>query len=262
MIKAIFFDIDGTLVPFGHHEVLPSTRDAIRQLREKGVLTFISTGRHPKWIDNLGDTKFDGYVTTNGALCLLADEKTVVFCNEIPQEDIQRLVEFTKHSDMVFVVVPADGEIFATGINDNFRKAAEMLHIPPISIKPIENALGQPIVQLMCFADQTDIEASGLFETTLTDCESMSWCPLFCDIIKRGTNKSIGMDEMARYNGFSQDETMAFGDGHNDIGMIRHAKIGVAMGQASDDVKREADYVTAPCDQDGIMKALKHFNLL
>ena len=62
--------------------------------------------------------------------------------------------------------------------------------------------------------------------------------------------------------GIRLEETMAFGDGGNDISMLRHAGIGVAMGNAKDDVKVIADYVTASVDDNGIADALKHFGIL
>ena len=82
--KAVFFDIDGTLVPFGMHEVPASTREAITRIREQGVKVFICTGRHIEWIDNIGDMEVDGYVTVNGAMCTLADKRTVIFTRPIP----------------------------------------------------------------------------------------------------------------------------------------------------------------------------------
>ena len=62
--------------------------------------------------------------------------------------------------------------------------------------------------------------------------------------------------------GFQLSETMAFGDGGNDISMLRHAAIGVAMGNAKEDVKEAADYVTTSVDEDGIKKALQHFGVI
>lgn len=76
-IKAIFFDIDGILVPFGSHSIPEEVVNRIRTARKKGIKVFVSTGRHISWIDNLGDTEFDGYVTANGAMCLLQDKKAV-----------------------------------------------------------------------------------------------------------------------------------------------------------------------------------------
>ena len=63
-------------------------------------------------------------------------------------------------------------------------------------------------------------------------------------------------------NGLKREEIMAFGDGENDIDMLKFAGIGVAMGNASDEVKAAADYVTDSVDADGIAKALKHFGLI
>ena len=66
MVKAIFFDIDGTLVSFKTHEVPRSTIDALDILRKKGIKVFIATGRHYSSINNLGNLTFDGYITLNG----------------------------------------------------------------------------------------------------------------------------------------------------------------------------------------------------
>ena len=66
MIKAVFFDIDGTLVSFKTHVVPKSTLHAIELLKKKGIKIFIATGRHRRSINNLGDLEFDGYVTLNG----------------------------------------------------------------------------------------------------------------------------------------------------------------------------------------------------
>lgn len=66
MIKAVFFDIDGTLVSFKTHKLPDSTVRALDLLREKGIKVFIATGRQLQSINNLGTQEFDGYVTLNG----------------------------------------------------------------------------------------------------------------------------------------------------------------------------------------------------
>jgi len=67
---------------------------------------------------------------------------------------------------------------------------------------------------------------------------------------------------MAAYEGFNPQHTMAFGDGGNDTSMILTAGIGIAMGNALDTLKQQADYVTTSVDDDGIFNALKHFGLI
>ena len=70
MVKAIFFDIDGTLVSFKTHKIPASTQEALKALRDKSIKIFIATGRPQCLINNLGDLEFDGYITVNGSYCL------------------------------------------------------------------------------------------------------------------------------------------------------------------------------------------------
>ena len=86
MIKAIFFDIDGTLVSFKTHMVPVATLRALELLRRHGVKLFIATGRHELLIDNAVDTgMFDGVVSLNGQ-CVRADGK-IIDVNAMPAED-------------------------------------------------------------------------------------------------------------------------------------------------------------------------------
>ncbi|MBW5377106.1 Cof-type HAD-IIB family hydrolase, partial [Brachyspira pilosicoli] len=74
--------------------------------------------------------------------------------------------------------------------------------------------------------------------------------------------KHIGIDKIIEHYGIKLEETIAFGDGGNDISMIKHAHIGVAMGNANKEVKEIADYITDDVDNNGIYNALKHFNII
>ena len=75
MVKAIFFDIDGTLVSFETHKIPASTQEALKTLRDKGIKIFIATGRPQCLINNLGDLEFDGYITVNGSYCFTRSEE-------------------------------------------------------------------------------------------------------------------------------------------------------------------------------------------
>ena len=99
-------------------------------------------------------------------------------------------------------------------------------------------------------------------ENILKNSKSSRWHFSFADVNPKNSGKDIGIDKIIEYYGIDLSETMAFGDGGNDIGMIKHAAIGVAMGNANDEVKTVADYITDDVDNDGVYKALKHFNLL
>jgi hydroxymethylpyrimidine pyrophosphatase-like HAD family hydrolase len=96
----------------------------------------------------------------------------------------------------------------------------------------------------------------------LTDCTSGRWHPEFTDITALGADKGKGLLAMAAHEGLDVSHTLAFGDGGNDTTMIRTAGIGIAMGNAIDALKAEADYTTTTVDDNGIRNALKHFGLV
>ena len=82
------------------------------------------------------------------------------------------------------------------------------------------------------------------------------------DVIAKGGGKMKGIQRYLEMKGIKAEETIAFGDAENDLEMLKFAGIGVAMGNGEEQVKAQADYVTADVDDDGIAKALRHFGLI
>ena len=125
--------------------------------------------------------------------------------------------------------------------------------------KPVEHVLQQRILQITPFFDK-DYEKELM--ARLPGCTSGRWHPAFTDVTAKGADKGEGLLAMAKHEALDPKYTMAFGDGGNDTTMIRKAGIGVAMGNAIDDLKKEADFVTTSVDEDGIRYALSHFGLI
>lgn len=260
MIKSLFFDIDGTLVSFETHRIPESTVNALKLAKEKGVGVFISTGRPTAIIDNLGQIAdlIDGYITVNGALCKVGD--TVVRRCAIPQEDAEAARKFILKHDRACLVVgesevallnhkPIYDSVFCDELNvkavDTSKSAEPLFHKPILQFTPfIENEEEQQLLQLM------------------PHCVSGRWHPEFTDITAKEADKGSGLESMAHYLGLNLSETMAFGDGGNDISILRRAGIGVAMGNAAPHVQAEADYVTTDIDDNGVANALRHFNVI
>ena len=258
MIKAVFFDIDGTLVSFKTHEVPQSTIEALDLLRKKGIKVFIATGRHYTSINNLGDLKFDGYVTLNGGYCFAGEDK-VIYKHSIPDRDIEALIRYMETEESFPCAFVQEKEIFMNYKDETVEEIFNMLNFPEPPIRPLSEMKGKTVYQLVSFFTA---EQEKKIMSILSHCESTRWNPLFTDVVPAGSSKRIGIDKMLEYFKIPLKECMAFGDGGNDIAMLQHAGIGVAMGNADDDVKQYADYVTDSVDEDGIFKALKFHNII
>lgn len=96
----------------------------------------------------------------------------------------------------------------------------------------------------------------------MPDIESGRWCADFTDITAKGVCKAKGLREISRIRGIQIPETMAFGDGGNDLSIIREAGVGVAMGNSNDILLENADYITTSVDDDGVYNALSHYGII
>lgn len=264
MTKALFFDIDGTLCSFTTHDIPASAIRALMDVKAAGHRVFIATGRPRILINNLGALEerdlIDGYITMNGGYCFVGEE--VIHKSPIPSEAVQAVVLSCAalHTPCILV---GEHDIKVCQPDERVRRIFhEYLKVTtPISEVTVEEAVhsGQAIYQLTPFLSKE--EESHLAQVSAS-CEVGRWHPEFADITAKGNTKQRGIDEIIRYFGLSLEETMAFGDGGNDIPMLCHAAIGVAMGNANEEVKAVADYVTTSVDEDGIAHALKHFALI
>ena len=119
--------------------------------------------------------------------------------------------------------------------------------------------LSRPVYQLTPFFDEAQ-EAAVV--PLLRHAESARWCEYFSDVISSEADKGRGMEIIAAHEGISLAECMAFGDGGNDIPILRRAGTGVAMGNAGVTVKAAADYITDNIDAGGVANALRHFGVI
>ena len=256
MTKAIFFDIDGTLRSFRDGKIADSTLRALHILREKGIKLFIASGRGMPQIHFMDDIfRFDGYVAQNGQYCLVGDE--VVRCVPMDTQDVKAIIRASQNGAFSCFLETAD-DMVLTYEDSNAREIFRLLGLPGAKLMPPDFDPAA-VIKGIVFVDKTHEPAlTSIVHNSMT----FRWHPLFCDIGCVGGGKDVGMDAVLSRLGIPLEQTMAFGDGENDLEMLRHAAIGVAMGNSSQTVKNAADYVTDSVDEDGIANALAHFGLI
>lgn len=261
MIKAVFFDIDGTLVSFNTHEIPESTLFALNELRKKGIKIFIATGRSWGQMKKLHNFPiFDGYITLNGSCCVTG-EGEIIHQVCIPVEDLESLATFHSTHPFPIEFVYENHEIM-TEVNDLVAQAWANVNVPIPPITAFDKCSKENVYQLGIFLSREEESELKITERFMPHCTSLRWSPDFFDILPKESSKSAGIDKIITHYGIKLNETMAFGDGGNDIDMIGHAAIGVAMGNARDEVKEAADHVTTSVDDNGIYNALKALNIL
>ncbi len=262
MTKIVFFDIDGTLVSFTTHRIPQSTIEAIKELKAHGIKVVIATGRPKVFITNLTELEelglIDGFVTMNGSYCYVGDK--VIFSNPIPHNEAVAIGEFCEKHKYTCVFIGENQDLVRNVNNDFVELFYDMLKVKEIPVsQTFEEAISFPLYQITAFFSSA---VENEIIDSLPNCEFGRWMDGFADIGAKGNTKQLGIDKMIEHFGFDLSETMAFGDGGNDITMLRHASIGVAMGGSAEEVTSAANYTTTSVDDNGIANALRHFGVI
>jgi len=261
MIKAVFFDVDGTLVSYRQKFLLDQLRSDLAALRERGIKIFLSTGRALQDLKNTGmlrGAQFDGYVTINGQFCC-DGSGTPYRDRPIDLADMRGAYQVMLDNPDIPALLEGNGESWLTQINDRVREIYEFLHTELYPVCPLERMMEGRVYQFVPFVTSGE---ESRFLNVMPGCIYTRWHPKGIDILPRDGGKGVGIRlTMERY-GFTRDEVMAFGDGENDLPMLELAGVSVAMGNGSEKVKAMADYITNTVENAGVSKALRHFGLL
>ena len=263
-IKLIAFDVDGTLVPLGGKKIEDLTAKAVRAFEEKGGKVIIATGRCSYFIHKeiVEEMNCDYYVTINGGLVCDKDFKTL-YQRPMDEDFFHKLVKSGIEHDLAFAF--------------KFEKAIAVYNKFDEYIK--NYTVGKLYPKLVLDYSQTrdyhlehGIPIDGFFigdnevlENNAKATPEITWVHAYdraMECYSKDISKASGIEFVAKSLGLTMDNVMVFGDGENDIDMIKKAGLGVAMGNADEVVKKAAKYVTTACGDNGIYNAMKHFDLI
>ena len=255
--KAVFFDIDGTLLSHKTNTVPPSALDAIRQLRQQGILVFLATGRHRSHLESLSslrELEYDGAVSLNGGYCY--DARGQIFHNPVCREDIAALLSWLDANPTPCGFTEED-RTYVNFYNDRVHQVHDAIHTPLLPLGDLRRGLDFPVYQILLYLYPEDPVPPCMPHTRTT-----RWFTGGVDVIPAEGGKALGIQKILEHYGIHKADTMAFGDGDNDLDMFEAVGLAVAMGNAVPQAKAAADYITDDAEHDGIAKALKLFRLI
>ncbi len=258
MVKAVFFDIDGTLLSHETNLVPASAVRALEKLREKGILTFAATGRHIEvlqQLEALKEVQLDGAITLNGQYC--TDFSQILYHCPIDPADIRTLLAFLQEHPYPCIFVE-EGGMYINFHNARVEAVQAAIHSPLPKIGDLNRGLSHPVYQVCLYMN--DAELSTL--PRLPHVRLTRWNSGGVDMIPANGGKSTGIENVLAHYGISKGDTIAFGDGENDVDMFRAVGTAIAMGNACAQAKEATQIVTESVDKDGIWNALVRLGVL
>lgn len=278
--KIIFLDIDGTLVA-DDGWVPASAADACRQARLNGHEIYLCTGRSkPEIYDFIMEIGFDGIIGAGGGFVELNDG--MLYHKTVPASEVRRMVDFFNQHSVDFYL-ESNGGLFAS---KNFLPHVERCIYGDIDNDPDarrrKEEQSHPFIEGLIYGEE-DLYKSDVNKACFLQSDTLSFAqikaefenafdtiqctvPPFGDesgeLMVPGIHKATAIEALLTHLGLSKERTIAIGDGLNDLEMFDYCEIGIAMGNAKEELKAVADHVTSSVDEDGLHLAFRTFGLI
>ena len=263
--RAIALDLDGTLTNHDK-EVTPSTRQALMRAQKDGAHIILASGRPTYGIapiaDHLEIDKYNGYVLSyNGGKIVNWQTKEELYSNHLPNNVIPILYNYAKENGYALLGY-AGKEIITEMPDDKYVK--EESRINKMEIRKVDNLLesleSNPTKLLMTGDASLMIKAEEeLAEIVGNRMDVFRSAPFFIELVPKGIDKAQSLNRLLELIGLSTNDMIAFGDGYNDLSMLKLAGVGVAMANAVPEVRAEADFITKSNEEDGVAFAIEKF---
>lgn len=275
--KAVFLDVDGTLVN-DYGQVPDSARDAVREARSNGHLVFLCTGRSVAelWPEIL-DIGFDGLIAGAGAFVQAGGE--VLVHRYLSRRDLRHVMDFFGERGVDVYFQANDGIYGTRRLRAHLRRLivgsvtdedvlAELLrglfgfiNAIKVDADPFDTRITKAIyIDSAVTLEEVRSEFAGVLDVVPSS--AVFFGPNSGEMMLPGVHKATGIEVLIRHLGIDRADTLAIGDSYNDLEMLEHVAVGIAMGNAPDAVRNVADDVTTGPDEDGIRLAFLRHGLI
>lgn len=260
-LKAVFIDIDGTIYN-SNAQVTEYTKNVIYKLKEKGIYSILCSGRTNISVCNVSkEAKASKYVIgANGAIVYDYEDNIEIYSSVIEKRDVEKVWNFCE-KEHFGLILEAKYKRYS---NSYVYKGSTKEHI---KIKNIEEIDNDKIFQMVIV--NVDIKKRNIVEDMIVNEERVKIANYgfegnklyFFDINNKNIDKGIGIYNILKYLSIEKENTICFGDGLNDYAMFRECGLSIAMGNAQQELKDMANYITSTNDEDGVAKFIEKYIL-
>ncbi|MTI58432.1 MAG: HAD family phosphatase [Firmicutes bacterium] len=266
--KMLCLDIDGTLLN-SNHKISSKTREAVRLVSGRIPVILVSA-RMPAGIfpyqKELGLN--EAVISYSGALIL--DEKRNVLLNKTISTSIVELL-YDNFMGQVHLSIYCNNDWYIENKDCWVRQEKEITGLTPLEVnyrKLIDNWYRNSggANKLLCMGEEGDItvlyhQLQKMIERVTASIAFYRSKSSYLEIMDKAASKAAAIEKLAANYGVERNEIIAIGDNYNDLNMIEYAGLGVAMGNAPEAVKEQADEITSSNDNDGVARIIyKYFN--
>jgi len=264
--EVLVMDLDGTLTN-SQKQISPKTKEALLYIQREGIHLVLASGRPTPGVmpiaRELHMEEYGGYILSyNGAKIIRTGTNEIIYQNIIPADLIEPLYKAALE-EHIGIISYGEHEIVAGTKTDEYMEKESMItHLPIHEVENFVEYLDFPVNKCLMTAKGELMEkieprmAKRFPQLNIFRSE-----PYFLECMPQKVDKAYSLTRLLEHMGFSRRQMICCGDGFNDLSMIRFAGLGVAMANAQEEVKREADYITASNDEDGIVQVIEKFLL-
>ncbi|HZK09614.1 MAG TPA: Cof-type HAD-IIB family hydrolase [Clostridia bacterium] len=260
MIKIVFFDIDGTLFSEKTLRVPPTALYSLKELQKKGIKIIAATGRGPSvaaFLEEETGLTFDGYISLNGQYCFTKNQ--VLRKQAIDKKELRLIRDYLEEKNFSYDLFGKD----FTLRNKRSKKAefSDLLlgeKASSFTYGPLEDP-SKEVYQIKAYMPK---EEDPLLKSFLQESRLLRWKSLYNAVFAKNGGKKRGVETFLEHYKIKKEDSLALGNGNNDLEFFDAVAYKVAMEDSPDPLKKKATIITASPDNEGIYKALLELKLL
>lgn len=264
--KMIVLDLDDTLLQ-DDGTISAGNKQALMAAQEAGVKVVLASGRPTYAMRALAEEleleRFGSYILSfNGAKIINWKTQEEPFSSTLTPQMAHTLYEMSVEEGVSALTYVGD-EIITASANEYTNIESDITGMKIVEVSSFVEAVQVPVVKVLMVADpERLVEVEKKLKVKMAgQLNVMRSKPFFLEFTEDGVNKGTSLNHLIQQLGIERSEVIAMGDGYNDAAMIEFAGLGVAMGNAPDEIKQLADYVTDTNMNDGVAKVVEEFIL-